>query len=139
MDDTCVWHEGTDNLKAHVTGYFANLFTSEVLVPDPVVLSHVKKSVTIEMNEALLKPYTTEEVRKALFDIGDLKAPGPDGLYSIFYKRFWPMLGDDLVTEVLAVVNTRIISEGWNDTTIVMIPKVKKSGESYTIQTYQPV
>ena len=76
------------------------------------------------MNRALLAPYTAEEVRKALFDIGDLKAPGPDGLHAIFYKRFWAMLGDDLTEEVLQAVNTCTIPDGWNDTTIVMIQKV---------------
>ena len=64
-------------------------------------------------------------MKKALFSIGDLKAPGPDGLHAIFYKRFWSMLGDDLVKEVLHTVNTRVIPEGWNRTTIVLIPKVE--------------
>jgi hypothetical protein len=59
-----------------------------------------------------------------LFDIGDLKALGPDGLRAIFFKRFWSMLGDDLTKEVLVAVNTATIPEAWNDTTIVMIPKV---------------
>lgn len=92
--------------------------------PNQDVLSFVRRRVSAEMNDALLAPYTTEDVRKALFDIGDLKAPGPDGLHAIFYKRFWPMLGDDLVEEVLHVVNTCTIPQGWNDTTIAMIPKV---------------
>ena len=34
------------------------------------------------------------------------------------------MLGDDLTEEVLQAVNTCTIPDGWNDTTIVMIPKV---------------
>lgn len=63
-------------------------------------------------------------MKKALFSIGDLKAPGPDGLHAIFYKRFRSMLGDDLVAEVLNAVNSQIMPQGWNDTTIVMIPKV---------------
>jgi hypothetical protein len=64
-------------------------------------------------------------VKKALLKIGDLKAPGPNGLHAIFYKRFWHLLGDDLVHEVLAAVNNCVIPEGWNNTTIVMIPKIK--------------
>lgn len=34
------------------------------------------------------------------------------------------MLGDDLVREVLQAVSMAVIPEGWNDTTVVMIPKV---------------
>lgn len=34
------------------------------------------------------------------------------------------MLGDDLIEEVLKAVNTCTIPSGWNDTAIVMIPKV---------------
>ena len=34
------------------------------------------------------------------------------------------MLGEDLVMEVLTAVNSQVMPPGWNDTTIVMIPKV---------------
>lgn len=95
--------------------------------PDPVMLSRVKRSVTNEMNEALLASYTAEEVRKALYDIGDLKAHRPDGLHAVFCKRFWPMLGDDLIEEVLYATNNCKIPEGWNNMAIVMIPKVNSS------------
>ena len=30
---------------------------------------------------------TEEEVKRAQFSIGDLKAPGPDGLHANFYKN----------------------------------------------------
>ena len=34
------------------------------------------------------------------------------------------MLGDDLLEEVLAAINNATIPDGWNDTTIVLIPKI---------------
>jgi hypothetical protein len=77
------------------------------------------------MNETLVAPFTHEEMKKALFCIGDFKALGPDGLHVVFYKRFWHLLGEDLIDEVLNAVNTYTIPEGWNDTIIVMIPKTK--------------
>lgn len=123
LDENGVWVQDRE-MKNHIMAYFSRLFTSEVNQLDPMVLSLVKRKVTNEMNNALLAPYTAEEVRKALFDIGDLKAPGPDGLHDIFYKRFWSMLGDDLIEEVLRAVNTCTIPDGWNETTIVMIPKI---------------
>ena len=41
-----------------------------------------------------------------------------------FIKKYWDLLGDDLVTEVLEAINLAKIPEGWNDTMIVLIPKV---------------
>lgn len=34
------------------------------------------------------------------------------------------MLGEDLIDEVLKAVNSCSIPQGWNDTAIVMIPKI---------------
>lgn len=79
-----------------VQNYFTHLFQSELQEFDESVLDSVKVKVTPDMNRSLLAPFTAEEVKKALFDIGDLKALGPDGLRAIFFKRFWSMLGDDL-------------------------------------------
>lgn len=35
------------------------------------------------------------------------------------------MLGEELTDEVLHAINTSTIPDGWNETTIVMIPKVE--------------
>jgi hypothetical protein len=95
-----------------VQNYFSYLFQSGFLMMDQSVLDAVEEKVTTDMNRSLLADFTPEEVKKALFAIGDLKAPGPDGLHAIFYKRFWNMLGDDLVREVLHAVNTPTIPDG---------------------------
>ena len=67
-----------------------------------------------------------EEVWAVLESIGDLKAPGIDGLPAIFYKHYWQLIGDDVVVcEVLQVLRGGSILEGWNDTLVVLIPKVQ--------------
>ena len=126
-------HEDNDKMKEVVKEYFVSLFTSEINHIEQSVSSDVHRKVTAGMNQLLMAPFDREEVRKALFNIGDLKAPGPDGLHAIF-KRFWGML--DLVDEVLLAINNATIPAGWNETTIVMIPKVnnpEKSG-TFTVQ-----
>jgi hypothetical protein len=117
--------EDSDQLMSLATGYFQNLFSTDVQNPDQGVFDKVIPRVTEDMNQILLAPYTREEVKKALFNIGDLKAPGPDGLHAVFYKRFWHIIGEDLTDEVLIAVNSRTIPEGWNNTTVVLIPKVE--------------
>lgn len=107
-------------MRSIVLDYFANMFTSEVGEPDSAILVDVRRSVTQDMNTGLLAPFSYE----ALFQIGDLKAPGPDGLHAVFFKRFWSLLGDTLVSEVLDAVNNCKILDGWNDTTVILIPKV---------------
>jgi hypothetical protein len=76
------------------------------------------------MNQLLQAPFSREEVKNALFSIGDLKAPWPDGLHAIVFKRFWSMLENELVEEVLGALQNATVPTGWIDTTIVMIPKI---------------
>jgi hypothetical protein len=76
------------------------------------------------MNQHLLKDFTAEEVKEAMFSIGDLKAPGPDGMSAVFYKRHWHLVGDQITAEVLAILKGGGLPPEWNDTTVVLIPKV---------------
>ena len=54
-----------------------------------------------------------------------MKAPGSDGLHAVFFKKCWHFIGDSLTAEVLAAINNKTIPEGWNDTIIILIPKVE--------------
>jgi hypothetical protein len=81
--------------------------------------------VTEEMNNSLLKEFTEVEVCEALDSIGDLKAPGPDGMPAIFYKKHWEVVGPQVIKEVLGVLNGDPIPAEWNDTWVTLIPKVK--------------
>jgi hypothetical protein len=81
--------EDLDGKSNIIKFYSDSLFTSEVHEPDAAVLDKVRSKVTSDMNNDLLAPFSEAEVKKALFQIRDFKAPGPDGLHAIFYKRFW--------------------------------------------------
>jgi len=108
-----------------IANHYENLFSSCAGQRTEEVLCCVERKVSRQMNETLIKTFTGEEVEEALRSIRDLKAPGPDGMPSVFYKRFWSLVGEQVKKEVLAVLNGGPMPQGWNDTIIVLIPKVK--------------
>uniref|UniRef100_A0A8I7B954 Reverse transcriptase domain-containing protein n=1 Tax=Hordeum vulgare subsp. vulgare TaxID=112509 RepID=A0A8I7B954_HORVV len=112
-------------MEAVITDYFTSLFTSHTGTRTDELLQHVFHRVTLEMNDSLMKEFTATEVKAALDCIGDLKAPGLDGLPAVFYKTYWQLIGDRVTREVLHVLNGNATPEGWNETCVVLIPKVK--------------
>jgi hypothetical protein len=76
-------------LKTYITNQYQALFLTQAKGNLEEVTSCVQQRVTRKMNEMLMAPYSGDEVWKALESIGDLKAPGADGILAIFYKRFW--------------------------------------------------
>jgi hypothetical protein len=49
------------------------------------IISKVERKVSPDMNEAFFDEYTEEEVDLTLNAVGDLKAPRPDGMLTIFF------------------------------------------------------
>ncbi|KAL9660554.1 hypothetical protein QQ045_025369 [Rhodiola kirilowii] len=89
-------------------------------------LSMIPKVVTNEMNNSLMAPFSDGEVRRALYQMHPAKAPGLDGFSALFYQSNWEVVGDDVVKEVLKCLNDACVKLEWNETLIVLIPKVKK-------------
>jgi hypothetical protein len=85
-DATRDFVEGND-LNPVILNYFSNMFSTENNIVQPDFLEKIIPKVTQQMNEDLIAPFTGEDVKNAAFSIGDLKAPGPDGLHALFYKK----------------------------------------------------
>jgi hypothetical protein len=78
--------EGEQNLRSLIASYYQNLFTSSAGTRESELLEAVPSVVTPEMNSFLRKPFCRDEIKLTLNSMGDLKAPGPDGMPAIFYK-----------------------------------------------------
>ncbi|KAL2231023.1 UNVERIFIED_CONTAM: Transposon TX1 uncharacterized protein [Sesamum indicum] len=72
----------------------------------------------------LLAPFSPEEVKLAVFDIAEDKAPGPDGYSSGFYKAAWPVVGAEVTRAVLEFFSTGRLLKQVNSTVLALIPKV---------------
>jgi hypothetical protein len=83
-----------------VEDFYANLFTSEPCDATDVVLESVRGKVSATMNEDLCRPYTDEEIKEALFQMGPTKAPGPDGFPALFYQTHWEFFRKEICEAV---------------------------------------
>ena len=69
------------------TKLLPKFITTQGYMPMEDLTQLVTPRVTPEMNEALARPFTAEEVRVALFQMAPLKAPGVDGFTIGFFQR----------------------------------------------------
>jgi len=111
-------------IQAMVTTFYSALFSFSPGTRYEELLQHVPSRVTEAMNDELTRDYTEEEIKTALDSMRDLKAPGPDGMPALFYKKFWHIVGKDVVKEVSEVLNGGPMLGSWNGIVVVLIPKV---------------
>lgn len=118
--------EREEELGPFITNYYKSLFISSAGPINDDILRCVLQFVTLEM-------------RKALDSIGDLKAPRPDGMPTVFYKKIWSKMGPEIHEEVLKVLNGSEMPPCWKEITIVLIPKVKNPRVPNSISSDQPL
>ncbi|KAL2224854.1 UNVERIFIED_CONTAM: hypothetical protein Sindi_2939200 [Sesamum indicum] len=71
----------------------------------------------------LILAFTPDDVKQAVFDIADDKAPGPDGYSSGFFKAVWPVVGQEVTKAVLEFFSTGKLLKQVNSTLLALIPK----------------
>ncbi|KAA3477692.1 reverse transcriptase [Gossypium australe] len=106
--------------------FFEDLFTASEMGRDDYLFSLVEKKVTDGMNDYLLKDFTDEDVWNAVNSMSPLKAPRVDGYSAIFFQRYWHIVGPEISSYCLAILNGQIEIGDINKTRIVLIPKVEK-------------
>lgn len=71
----------------------------------------------------LLNPVSSQEVKEAIFSIKDSKSPGPNGYGSGFFKKAWPVVGEEITKAVQEFFDKGLILKQINATLMSLIPK----------------
>ncbi|XP_010468536.1 PREDICTED: uncharacterized protein LOC104748626 [Camelina sativa] len=121
-----VWSTEDEDICDMAVSYFEELFTS--INPDnfEYVLREVNTVITDADNTRLTAPATEAEVRQALFMMHPDKAPGPDRMTSLFFKKARTVVKADLVSMVNQFLEEGVFDKDLNRTHICLIPKVVK-------------
>jgi hypothetical protein len=111
-------------MQALARSFYAQLYASEGASDMEAILDNISEHVNADINQKLTLPFLDEEIIKALFQMGVTKSPEPDGLPALFYQRHWSLLKNEVCKVVCDFLNGTDIPKDFNDTVIVMIPKL---------------
>ncbi|KAL0288910.1 UNVERIFIED_CONTAM: Retrovirus-related Pol polyprotein from type-2 retrotransposable element R2DM [Sesamum angustifolium] len=92
--------------------------------------------LTEEEAYALIRPVTVDDVKTAMFDIEEDKAPGPDGFSSGFYKAAWPIVGEEISKAIMDFFTTGRLLKQVNATVLTLIPKVRTP---HSVSDFRPI
>nr|GEV12936.1 hypothetical protein [Tanacetum cinerariifolium] len=89
----------------------------------------------VEANH-MIRDITSNEVKEAMFSMGNDKSPGPDGYTAAFFKEAWDIVGPDIVLVVREFFGNGKLLKELNHTVIALIPK---SQTPTIVNDYRPI
>ncbi|KAL2251927.1 UNVERIFIED_CONTAM: Retrovirus-related Pol polyprotein from type-1 retrotransposable element R2 [Sesamum indicum] len=126
-DEHGTTHTDPGEVVHEFVSYYQNLLGGNrrrTLVDSNYLRPWARHILSDEEASHLLAPFSPEEVKLAVFDIAEDKAPGPDGYSSGFYKAAWPVVGAEVTRAVLDFFSTGRLLKQVNSTVLALIPKV---------------
>lgn len=105
---------------------------SDITEPETLFVNKIPENEA----ENMIREIADVEIKEALFDIGDNKAPGPDGYTAKFFKEGWSVIGKDVCKAIKKFFPGCDLPKGVNATTISLVPKVNTPGK---MSEYRPI
>ena len=127
------WIDDQQGIESIILEYFANIFKSDLPSNFAESLEAISPRVIADMNKELLAEFKAAEVWKALKQMHPTKASGLDGMSPLFFHQFWDVVGPNVISCVLEVLNSGVLPYELNETYICLIPKVVSPKKSLSL------
>lgn len=117
------WIEEPTLVKGEFLNHFRKCF-APFEGPRPWLGVDLPKHLSSLHSESLEVPFSHEEIKRAVWECGGDRAPGPDGFTFAFFKHFWAIIEQDVIRFVEEFYVNAHIPKGCNPSFIALIPKV---------------
>ncbi|XP_020700336.1 uncharacterized protein LOC110112450 [Dendrobium catenatum] len=92
-----------------------------------VTLIHTSFILLLRLED--VEEISEQEVRQAVFSMGNNRAPGIDCITSSFLKFYWEIVKTDANRAILHFFDTNSMCKSWKDTLVVLIPKTDSANQ----------
>ncbi|KAI3794371.1 hypothetical protein L1987_37001 [Smallanthus sonchifolius] len=129
------WCSKPSKIKKEVFGFFRDKF-KERIGSRPALFCDNFKKLSESSIDLLVSEFSKEEIKSAVFECGDERAPGPDGLNFKFIKHFWPLFEEDFENVFREFFFSGRLNCGSGSSFISLVPKVK---DPVSLNNFRPI
>nr|GEV98145.1 putative RNA-directed DNA polymerase, eukaryota, reverse transcriptase zinc-binding domain protein [Tanacetum cinerariifolium] len=115
------WIDNPGRVKSEFYQHFSNRFAQQDWDCVPLV-DQFLRVLSPDLSHSLEEIVSSEEIKKAIWDCGSDKSSGPDGFTLDFFKKYWSIVGNDVILAVKEFFSTGFIPNGCNPFFIALFP-----------------
>ncbi|GKB54511.1 RNA-directed DNA polymerase, eukaryota [Tanacetum coccineum] len=130
-----IWTESPNMVKREFFQHFKSRFDKPD-VSRAYINMNYPKTISLDQQVELEFDVSKEEIKRAVWDYGTDKSPGPDGFTFRFYRRFWKIIENDLFEAVMQFFTYGDIPKGCNSSFIALISKIL---DANLVKDFRPI
>ncbi|KAL4341369.1 hypothetical protein GQ457_08G005660 [Hibiscus cannabinus] len=127
-------------ISNEIVSFFSGLLGSRDLGVNGASVQLLQELLPSSLSEVeaahLVREFSDDEIRSAIFEQGNDKSPGPDGYSACFFKTAWDIVGWDFIQAIRFFFAQSKLMAGFNATTIVLVPKVLSPNQ---VKDFRPI
>ncbi|GJZ85929.1 RNA-directed DNA polymerase, eukaryota [Tanacetum coccineum] len=130
-----VWIDDPNSVKNEFLSHFKERFDRPCLSRLILDMTYPNR-LNLDQIDDLERNVTKEEIKRAVWDCGTDKSPGPDGFTFGFYRRYWDIMEKDVVDAVSFFFTEGMFPKGRNASFIALIPKIQ---DAKVVKDFRPI
>ncbi|GJW09362.1 RNA-directed DNA polymerase, eukaryota [Tanacetum coccineum] len=129
------WIVNPSSVKNEFLKHFSNRFAAPVT--DCITFaSSFPNQLTPDQVIDLESSVDYDEIKRAVWDCGTNKSPGPDGFTFEFFQKYWKIIDRDVVADVSSFFSSGSLPPGCNSSFIALIPETQ---EAKMVKDFRPI
>ncbi|GKA39100.1 RNA-directed DNA polymerase, eukaryota [Tanacetum coccineum] len=120
------WINNPTRVKAEFSHHFSNRFSQPDWIRVPLA-EHFPRCLSEDLSCDLEVEVNSDEINKAVWECGSDKSPGLDDFTFEFFKKYWSIVGNDVILSVKEFFSSGFIPNGCNPSFIALIPKQSRT------------